>query len=142
MSRCVSTAHQDTVNVSLTLSSSHSAELDEIKFNQHKIIYIIHNGKNLFQKTAVLFCIEWLVVWFRFAKFFKTLVPHTVYVQYPNTYTPKLVIMVLPISHFQLISGRVKGLSLGKPIKVHINVHTSSEWLSNSYMIPKIYRAH
>ena len=60
MSRCVSTAHQDTVNVSLTLSNSHSAELDEIKFNQHKIIYM---RKNLFKKAAaVLFCIESLAV--------------------------------------------------------------------------------
>ena len=60
MSRCVSTAHQDTVNVSLTLSNSHSAEFDEMKFNQHKIICVTR--KNLFEKTAVLFCIELLAV--------------------------------------------------------------------------------
>ena len=60
MSRCVSTAHQDTINVSLTLSNSHSAEFDEMKFNQHKIIYVTR--KNLFEETVVLFCIEWLAV--------------------------------------------------------------------------------
>ena len=60
MSRCVSTAHQDTINVSLMLSNSHSAEFDEMKFNQHKIIYVTR--KNLFQETVVLFCIEWLAV--------------------------------------------------------------------------------
>ena len=60
MNMCVSTAHQDTVNVSLTLSNSHSAEFDEIKFNQHKIIYVTR--KNLFEETAVLFCIKWLDV--------------------------------------------------------------------------------
>ena len=56
----VSTAYQDTGNVSVTLSNSHSAEFDEMKFNQHKIIYVM--GKNLCEKTAVLYCIEWLAV--------------------------------------------------------------------------------
>ena len=65
MNMCVSTAHQDSINVSLTLSNSHSAEFDEMKFdemkfNQHKIIYVTR--KNLFEETAVLFCIELLAV--------------------------------------------------------------------------------
>ena len=51
MSRYVSTTYQDAVDVSLTLSTSHSTEFDEIKFKQQKIIYVM--GKNLFEWLAV-----------------------------------------------------------------------------------------
>ena len=50
-----------------------------------------------------------------------------------------------PSAIFQLISGRGNFFKkdyhcMGKLIKVYINVHTYSEWPSNSYMIAVIYR--
>ena len=90
------------------------------------------NFKLVFKLCYCVVCIKWLVVWFRFVKYFKTSVlkGYPIYLQYLSvnnhylmkwyTYTPELEITVLPIDHFQsnFRKGKILiSVLIGKPIK-------------------------